>query len=117
MRREFSAKVCAAAFQRADGRCEGERNGDRCGTRLTVGKFRYDHILPDWLGGEPTLANCQVICMACDGAKTQADQTRIAKTKRIRARHIGAVSPSSRPMPGSRRDKFRKKVSGEVVLR
>ncbi len=90
MRREFSAKVCAAAFQRADGRCEGERDGERCSVRLTVGKFRYDHIIPDWLGGEPTLANCQVICMACDTMKTRGDQRTISKVKRIRDRHIGA---------------------------
>ena len=112
MRREFSAKVCAAAFQRADGRCEGQRNGERCSVRLTVGKYRYDHILPDWLGGEPTLDNCQVICMACDGAKTPADQSRIAKTKRQHAAHIGA-----KPKGRGWQSKFRKRMDGSVVLR
>ena len=97
-RREFSRAVMVAAFQRADGRCEGIRNGERCECRLMVGKYRYDHILPDWLGGEPTLANCQVICMACDGVKTPQDQSRIAKTKRIRDKHIGA-KPKGRPWP------------------
>lgn len=53
MRRNFSPKVKAQAFLRADGLCEGKN----CGARLTVGKFAYDHDLADNLGGEPTLEN------------------------------------------------------------
>lgn len=49
-RREFSKRVMRDAFLRAGGRCEG----DGCGARLTPGKFAYDHIIPDALGGEPT---------------------------------------------------------------
>lgn len=67
MRREFPAKVKIAAFDRAKGNCE------ICGLRLTVGKFRYDHKLPDALGGEPTLENCVVQCIACDKPKTADD--------------------------------------------
>lgn len=107
MRREFPAKIRAAAFQRSGGDCEN------CTARLYPAKFTYDHILPDWLGGEPMLGNCQVICSTCDKQKThKEDQPRIAKTKRIRDKHIGA-KPTSR----SFQSKFRKKVSGEVVLR
>ncbi len=106
-RREFSAKVKAAAFDRAGGHCQG------CTAFLYPGKFTYDHVLPDWLGGEPTLANCQVICSACDKQKThKEDQPRIAKAKRQRAAHIGA-----KPKPRPWSTKYRKKVSGEIVLR
>ena len=112
-RREFPRKVMVAAFRRADGRCEGAE----CGARLTVGKFRYDHIVPDALGGEPTLENCQVICMACDSQKTPADLTRLAKAKRIEARHVGAKPRASRPMPGGRGSRWKRKVGGQVVER
>ncbi len=91
-RQEFSRKTRATAFLRADGKCE------QCTTPLRPGKFIYDHILPDWFGGEPTLENCQVICAACDGKKTPTDQASIAKTKRIRDKHTGAMKPK-RPWP------------------
>jgi 5-methylcytosine-specific restriction protein A len=86
-RREFPNKVKAAAFQRANGNCE------ICGARLTVGKFRYDHRLPDALGGEPTLDNCVVQCLPCDKPKTAADVTRIRKADRQRNRHLGIRKP------------------------
>lgn len=89
-RREFSRKTKAQAFQRANGNCEV------CTARLMPGKFRYDHILPDVLGGEPTLANCKVQCLACDAPKTADDIRRIRKSDRMRDRHTGALAkPSS----------------------
>lgn len=57
-RQEFSKPVRRAARLRADGRCEGAG----CGCTLTVGKFQYDHVIPDWMGGEPVLSNCQLLC-------------------------------------------------------
>lgn len=88
-RREFPAKVRVAAFQRANGHCEG------CTAHLVPGKFAYDHQLPDWLGGEPVLSNCRVLCDACHGAKTSGeDVPRIAKTKRQRAKHAGIRPPA-----------------------
>lgn len=90
MRREFPAKVKVAAFRRANGHCE------KCTARLVPGKLAYDHVLPDWLGGEPTLSNCEVLCDACHGAKTSGeDVPRIAKAKRQRASHLGIRSPKS----------------------
>ena len=116
MRRDCPAKVKAAAFERAAGCCEAiKADGARCGLKLQVGRYRYDHILPDWLGGEPTIDNCCVQCSACDTPKTASDQTRIAKTKRQKLAHIGA-RPSSR-MAGSRSSPFKKKMNGQTVLR
>ncbi len=93
MRREFSTKVKAAAFQRSGGNCEG------CTARLYVGKFAYDHIIADGLGGKPTLENCAVLCFACHGDKTFAsDVPAIAKAKRREAKHIGATR-AKRPWP------------------
>lgn len=115
-RHEFPAKVRAAAFERADGRCERiHPDGTRCVVKLQVGKFRYDHVLPDWLGGEPTLENCACVCLGCDAPKTAADQTRIAKTKRQHLKHIGA-RPRSR-MPGSKASGWKKGFDGRAVRR
>lgn len=111
MRREFPRAVKVAAFRRANGHCE------KCTAHLYAGKFTYDHIIPDWLGGEPTLENCQVICDACDGVKTPADQSRIAKTKREHDAHIGARPQSSRPMPGSRASGWRRRMDGTTERR
>jgi 5-methylcytosine-specific restriction protein A len=75
MRRDFPNKVKLAAFERANGHCEV------CGMKIIAG-CQYDHILPDWLCGEPTLDNCQVLCSPCHRIKTKDDVARIAKTKR-----------------------------------
>lgn len=85
-RREFSRKTKAQAFQRAGGNCEV------CTARLTPGKFRYDHRLPDALGGDPTLENCVVQCLACDAPKTADDIRRIRKADRQRDKHNGATA-------------------------
>ena len=90
-RREFHPKVMIAAWDRADGRCE------MCGPnslKLIPGDIFYDHRVPDALGGEPTLHNCQVLCRAHHDAKTfKTDVPAIAKTKRIRRREAGIRKP------------------------
>jgi 5-methylcytosine-specific restriction endonuclease McrA len=89
VRNEFKAKVKVAAYERSGGVCE------ECGARLQPGRIHYDHAIPDALGGEPTLANCAVLCTACHGVKTaRQDVPQIAKMKRQRAAHIGAKGPS-----------------------
>jgi 5-methylcytosine-specific restriction endonuclease McrA len=58
------------------------------------GNIFYDHIIPDGLGGEPTLDNCQVLCKSCHNLKTaKTDVPRIAKAKRIYDRDIGIKKP------------------------
>lgn len=104
MRQEFPEKVKIAAFERAAGKCE------RCTSPL-VGSNRpqYDHSTPDAVGGEPTLANCVVLCRSCHARKTsENDIPEIAKTKRIRSKHLNAK--------GKRRGGFRgwRTFSGEI---
>lgn len=50
-RNEFPRKVRAALESRAAGHCE------ECGAVLKPGEGEADHILPDALGGRPTLDN------------------------------------------------------------
>jgi len=119
-RREFSKQIKRDAFLRANGRCEGMIDAPhgrvRCPVKLTVGKYHYDHDIPDGLGGEPILENCVVLCVPCHKEKTgKRDVPAIAKTKRIQDREMGIRKPSR--FAGSRDSKFKKKISGEVVLR
>lgn len=111
-RREFPAKIRAKRFELAGGHCE------KCGNRLFPGRIHYDHVIPDALGGEPTLENCEVLCTPCHGAKTSGeDVPRIAKSKRVRNNHIGAKPPSRNPLPGSRASGWKRKMDGTVVRR
>lgn len=97
-RTEFSAKVRRDAFARCGGNCEG------CGAKLFVGKFAFDHAVPDGLGGEPTLINCQVLCSACHHEKTVTrDRPVMAKADRQRRKHFGL---------GKERRGFRKRPPG-----
>lgn len=87
-RQEFSAKIKVAAFERAKKRCE------RCGAMLIAGKLRYNHRIPDALGGQPTLDNCEVLCLGCDSEQTyKTDIPAIAKSRRIRKREAGIRKP------------------------
>jgi 5-methylcytosine-specific restriction protein A len=111
-RREFPAKVKIAAFQRADGKCE------TCRAFLYPSKTHFDHIVPDALGGEPTLANAQVLCGACHATKTgKHDVPAIAKAKRREAAHWGAKAPSRTPLPFGRKSPLKRKMDGSVVRR
>src|SRR3954469_15610377 len=110
MRKEFSARTKALAFQRANGKC------DECGTRLQPGRIAFDHVIPDGLTGVNDLNNCNVLCTACHKQKTRDDVGRIAKAKRRYARDIGEKA-SRNPMPGGRASKWKRKLSGEWVRR
>lgn len=98
-RREFPARVRVAAFERAGGICEHvDGDGFRCTTKLRPGDLFYDHIIPDGLGGEPTLDNCQCLCRSHHDPKTHlVDVPRIAKMKRQRVGYINAKP--KRPWP------------------
>lgn len=108
-RTEFPKSVRIAAFQRASGHCE------RCTAFLLSGKFQYDHVVADALGGEATLDNCLCVCTACHSLKTTGhDVPVIAKMKRQRAKHIGA-KPASRHSLSH--PTLRRKLDGTVVPR
>lgn len=106
MRQEFSARTKAIAFNRCGGKCDG------CGAHIYPRKFHYDHIRPDALLGAPESDNCQVLCLACHGAKTGEDRKRIAKALRQERAHIGAKTRKGRPLPGSRASGWKRKING-----
>jgi 5-methylcytosine-specific restriction protein A len=84
-RREFTKRIKLERWQHANGQCE------ECGVELRPGVgFHYDHHVADALGGDPTFANCRVLCTNCHGTKTgQQDIPAIAKSNRTRNKHLG----------------------------
>lgn len=97
-RAEFSQKVKGQAWKRCGGRCEG------CTAKLFPGKFDYDHIKADGLGGEPTLENCAVLCVNCHHEKTVThDRPLMQKADNIRKKHLGIKAKGRgfpKPPPG-----------------
>ena len=84
MRQEFSKAIKLQAWERCKGHCE------RCTAKLFPGRFDYDHVKPDALGGDNSLANCQVLCEACHDKKTiTEDRPIIDKASRVRAKWLG----------------------------
>jgi 5-methylcytosine-specific restriction protein A len=85
-RRSLSTRERLDLFLAARGQCQ------HCGWALTPGKrWEVDHVIPLALGGRDQVDNMQVLCAPCHGGKThRQDVPVIAKTARIRARHLGA---------------------------
>lgn len=110
-RKPMSATRRLRIFERAGGRC------CLCDSRIKAGDtWTVEHIRALALGGEDTDANCGPAHEACRRLKDKDDLASIAKAKRIKAKHYGMIRPR-RIMAGSRASKWKRKVSGEVVLR
>ncbi|RMD90729.1 MAG: HNH endonuclease [Alphaproteobacteria bacterium] len=112
MRRSMSRTRRLRIFEAASGICH------ICGQRIdgTREPWEVEHIVPIQLGGEDEDANCAPAHVACHRAKTREDVARIAKAKRVRAKHLGAHRPRA-TLPGSRASRWKRKISGEVVRR
>ena len=112
-RSEFSPSVRMKAWDRCVGKCEWPG----CGAKLYPGRFAFDHIIADGLGGSPTLENCQVLCRPHHDEKTfSEDNPRMTKADNQKKAHLG-IKAKSRPMPGSKASGVRKKMNGKVVRR
>jgi 5-methylcytosine-specific restriction protein A len=111
-RRSLATRERLDLYLAAHGRCQ------RCGWALAPGtRWEIDHVIPLALGGRDQADNLQVLCTACHGGKThRIDVPAIAKTARIRARHLGART-SRRPLPGGRRSRWKKTIDGRVLER
>jgi len=121
MRQDFPKPVKRAALKRSGGLCEatgflyGLEPDKRCNGNLGNGVI-FDHILADSNNGEPTLENCAAICTVCNRFKTDKfDTPRAAKIKRVSDKHRGIGQTISQRK--AFQSKFKRKVSGEVVLR
>jgi 5-methylcytosine-specific restriction enzyme A len=76
------------------------------------------HEIPLELAGADDETNRRAAHRKCHREHTAAvDIPAIAKAKRNLARHLGARTTSTRPMPGARNDRLKRRVGGLTVLR
>lgn len=122
-RLEFTAQTKRDAFDRSGGVCECYRipwlkRPDGCGVKLVDGAIYYEHVNPDNIRHDNSLDNCAVLTRTCWREKTDRyDRKVIAKSNHVRDGARGIKQPSFRPMPFGKRDKFKQKMNGTVVLR
>ena len=86
-RRPMTRSRKVRIFEAAGGICH------ICLSRIDGVRERWDaeHVIPLAAGGEDDDDNLRPAHVACHRGKTTEDAKVIAKTKRVRAKHIGAV--------------------------
>jgi 5-methylcytosine-specific restriction endonuclease McrA len=91
VRKEFSKKVKEQVLERCT-RDDGISYCEGCNLPFQ-GRIEFDHVLPDGLGGDNSLSNCQALCRRCHDHKSnrhlEGDKSKIAKADRIREKHLG----------------------------
>ena len=89
-----------------------------CQSAIAPGEpFIDEHIIPIALGGSNDRSNRGIAHIACAKVKTARDQKMIAKSLRVRAKHLGIKKPGRAKLPCGRSSPWKKKISGEVVRR
>ena len=95
------------------------RDGGVChlsGRKIRPGeKWELEHIVALCNGGEHRESNLAPALVEPHKIKTRADLRVKAKNDRVRKRHLGIRKPSK--FACSRDSRFKKKITGEVVLR
>lgn len=109
-RSKMTKARAAKIFLAWNGRC------GRCGLQIRDGEaYEIDHPIALSLGGSDEDSKLQPLHVKCHKAKTADDVAANAKRNRIITQ--GWAGKAKRPFPGSRRDKYRKKVDGTVERR
>lgn len=88
-RQEFPLPVRKLAFRRC---CKnGVPHCEGCGNEINARTgLIYEHVVPDGLGGQPTLDNCKVHCKNCADVKTfTEDNPRMQKADRVLKKNFG----------------------------
>lgn len=109
-RRALTQRQKVALILAQNGRCAE----NECGCKLCPGFIEFDHIQALIHGGDNEPDNWRAICTNCHKAKTRRDVQARSHCDRIA---IGGRQRKGPPMPGSRLSKFKKLMSGQVVLR
>lgn len=103
-------RVKVRLIMRAEGVCAS------CGIKILATKdFEFDHIKALINGGTHSEDNLQVVHSWCHKEKTAADVAEKSRTYRKRKANLGIKKRSS--FACSRGSKWKRKISGEVVLR
>ena len=105
-RKHLSPLRRLALFERHAGLCH------ICEQRILAGQlWDVEHVIPFALGGADDESNMRPAHRSCHAPKSVNDVRRIAKAKRMAAKHVGIRKQNKW------QTKFKKKVNGEVVLR
>lgn len=119
-RTEFPQSVRKKAFARCcqQGTVPGVPQCETCGVQLSPRTgIIYEHVVPDGLGGEPTLENCKVHCRNCADIKTHTeDNPRMRKADRVLKVTYG-LRPAKRQQikgRGFRQPPAQRKASSQV---
>ncbi|MDG4650092.1 HNH endonuclease signature motif containing protein [Roseibacterium sp. SDUM158017] len=115
MTRRMSMTRRVRIFEAAEGVCH------ICGHVIdgTREAWDVDHVVPYALtrdDSDDNLRPAHELCHRGTGSKTSDDVARIAKAKRVRAKHIGAARPKS-TIPGSKGSKWKRRLDGKTVRR
>lgn len=113
-RRSLSTKERVRLFLLHGGICH------MCNVKIDGVRERWEvsHDIPLELGGKDDDQNRKPAHYSCHRKHTaEVDIPAIAKSNRIRAKHLGAKKPSRNPLPGSKRSKWKRKMDGTVILR
>jgi 5-methylcytosine-specific restriction enzyme A len=106
----LSRKQRVAIYMKTDGRCY------ICGQKIRGGAWEAEHPIARQLGGTDAPEALMPCCIPCHKRKTAKDASAIAKSKRIRDKHIGALK-SETPMKCGRNSPYKRKMNGKLVWR
>lgn len=97
-----------------------DRHGGIChisGRKIRAGEqWDCDHVIALALGGEHREYNLAPALRELHRAKTAQDVAQKSRIYRKRRSHLG-IKKLGKPIPGSKRSKFKKKLDGSVVRR
>lgn len=112
-RRRITTKMRIGVFERHGGICH------LCSMKVVAGQdWDVSHDIPLEAGGNDDDDNLYVAHRSCHRAHTaKVDIPLIAKVARIRANHVGAKTPSRKPLPGGKNSAFKRTLDGRVVPR
>ena len=124
-RHEFSKRVKEQAIKRATNPVTFSVHCEKCTRKLpSTGEVphfvrtEFDHRIEAALDGPGTLENCVVLCKFCHQIKTSERAPILAKGRRIKEKRLGIrTRKKTRPMAGTKRSKWKKKLDGTVERR
>jgi 5-methylcytosine-specific restriction protein A len=96
MRKEFPVKVKRQVVLRSLGICERLRW--KAGEDCTKPAKAFDHIVPDGLGGEPTVENAAHLCQACHDEKTHTEDNPRMRKADAQFKAANGIKTARRPI-------------------
>lgn len=111
-RKALTRKQKLQMFIAADGLC------CLCATPINgVFEMWDEHVNPLWLNGDNSAPNRAPAHDKCTRQKTSGEATVRSEIRATAEKHMGAKDTRKRPMDGSKRSRFKKKLDGTVVAR